>query len=932
MKTFKLALTFMAAGVLLSACGGDDDGPKGGTPTPTPTPTPTMSCNEGLPAFVTCVDGSGSDPDVYTLKGDITEDYTVDFSSDKEWRMSGTVRVGTGNTTEVASDADVAAVKAAGATLTIEAGVHIRALGDAKLLVTRGSKLEAVGERANPITFSSLDEDFDGTGEWAGVVIQGFAPQYGAGNTGACWGTGTTCNVVGEGGTDIGWYGGNIEDDDSGTIQFVRIAEAGQVAGLNNEVNGLTLQGVGYGTTVEYVQIHGNLDDGIEWFGGTVNVKYAVLTNNDDDDIDFDEGYVGNIQHVLIVKNQATNALAGDNDPRGVEANSSDDDYVPQTNAVLANFTIIGSGVNNIAGNEQPGMRLRGSVTVQVFNSVVEGFDVGCVRIDDSDHDNDSATAKIPSDVSLTNVLGHCAEGFYEKRDADAEDNVHAQVVTFDDAYAVTESEADLASMTSITAVGNSSFSFDSTDYIGAVKPGTAAADAWWAGWVIPGSLTEIGTPAEADFVSCEGTVCTLTGVIDEDYTLIPGIDWRLNGTVRVGAGNTVQLLSDDDVAALKAQGVVLTIDPGVNIKALGSGKLLVTRGSKLLANGTAYAPITFSSLDEGYDGEGEWGGVVVQGFAPQYGAGNTGPCYGSGTTCNVVGEGGTEIGVYGGNDPADNSGVIRYVRIAEAGQVAGLNNEVNGLTLQGVGHGTVVEYVQIHGNLDDGIEWFGGTVNVKYAVLTNNDDDDLDFDEGYMGNIQHVLIIKNQGASALAGDNDPRGIEANSSDDDYVPQTSAVLANITIIGSAINNIAGNEQPGMRLRGSVTTSIYNSAVKGFDEGCIRIDDSDHDNDANTAKIPSDVSLTNIMSDCVGGIYTHRSADAESNVIASTLTFDEAFAITETAAQLSAAPTITAMDNGSEFEFDQTDYVGAVAPGTAAADAWWAGWTIDWAAN
>ena len=91
----------------------------------------------------------------------------------------------------------------------------------------------------------------------------------------------------------------------------------------------------------------------------------------------------------------------------------------------------------------------------------------------------------------------------------------------------------------------------------------------------------------------------------------------------------------------------------------------------------------------------------------------------------------------YGGNNPADDSGIIRYVRIAEGGLIAGPNNEINGLTLQGVGHGTLIDYVQVHGNQDDGIEWFGGTANVKHAVLTNNDDDDIDFDEGYQGNIR---------------------------------------------------------------------------------------------------------------------------------------------------------------------------------------------------
>ncbi len=316
----------------------------------------------------------------------------------------------------------------------------------------------------------------------------------------------------------------------------------------------------------------------------------------------------------------------------------------------------------------------------------------------------------------------------------------------------------------------------------------------------------------EADFVSFNSdcSVGVLTGTISQDYILISDIQWRLDDTVIVGDGN--QTVADAaDVQNLRDTGVTLTIEAGTDIRAFDTGTLLVTRGSLLVADGTAAEPITFSSLDNDYDGLGEWGGVIIQGFAPQYGQGDTGPCYGTGDVCNVEGEGGTEISVYGGNDPSDNSGVIRYVRIAEGGLVAGPNNEINGLTLQGVGYGTVIDYVQVHSNLDDGIEWFGGTVNVTHAVLTSNDDDDIDYDEGYQGNIQFVLVEKSQTAEVPRGSNDPRGIEANSSDADYVPQTAAVLANITIIGGPANNStatgSSGPQPGMRLRGPVMTTI-----------------------------------------------------------------------------------------------------------------------------
>jgi hypothetical protein len=260
---------------------------------------------------------------------------------------------------------------------------------------------------------------------------------------------------------------------------------------------------------------------------------------------------------------------------------------------------------------------------------------------------------------------------------------------------------------------------------------------------------------------------------------------------------------------------------------------------------------------------------------------------------------------------------------------VAGPNNEINGLTLQGVGHGTVIEYIQVHGNLDDGIEWFGGTVNVRYAVLTNNDDDDIDFDEGYKGNIQYAIIRKNPNKDVPTGSNDPRGIEANSSDDEYAPETEAVLANILILGSDVNNAADSDsgaQPGMRLRGAVTASIYNSAVREFDTGCVRIDDADVNGD-DSLVFESSITLVNVLGDCTDGFYNKRDADVEVNSGSSSVEVDSAYALTGGDAQVSA-PSIDAVENGSGFVFEETNFVGAVEPGTSAEQAWWSGWIVE----
>ncbi|UXD86884.1 hypothetical protein [Thalassolituus hydrocarboniclasticus] len=424
--------------------------------------------------------------------------------------------------------------------------------------------------------------------------------------------------------------------------------------------------------------------------------------------------------------------------------------------------------------------------------------------------------------------------------------------------------------------------------------------------------------PVAKSFVSCEGDVCTLTGTIDEDYTLTADKTWLLDGLVKVGRGNVG--ITAADVAGLKADGAILTVEPGTHVQGLDDGVLIVTRGSKIMAEGTAANPITFSSAaDENFDGLGEWGGVIIQGFAPQYGAGNTGACYGEGTVCNVQGEGGVAVGFYGGNEPADNSGVLKYVRIAEAGKVAGPNNEVNGLTLMGVGHGTSIEYIQVHNNLDDGIEWFGGTVNVKYAVLTGNDDDDIDFDTGWKGNVQYAIVRKDATKANPSGTNDPRGIEANSSDAEFVPQTEGALANITLIGGPVSNVGG--EPAMRLRGAVNVRLYNSVAMNWGT-CARIDSAVTGTEAGT--VPSDVSFTNVVGSCTNFYRTGSTTTEAGTVGNQSLTMTDAVALTSSSVTVSAWEPA---DNGSGFAFDNTNYAGAVAPGTTAANAWWAGWII-----
>jgi hypothetical protein len=197
--------------------------------------------------------------------------------------------------------------------------------------------------------------------------------------------------------------------------------------------------------------------------------------------------------------------------------------------------------------------------------------------------------------------------------------------------------------------------------------------------------------------------------------------------------------------------GVTLTIEPGVVVKGqAGTGSnataLIVARGAQIMAEGTADAPIIFTSVaDEIMPGEiaspnldpvlnGLWGGLLILGNAPI-----------SADAESVQIEGippSDQNGLYGGTNTADNSGVIRYVSIRHGGANIGEGNEINGLTLGGVGSGTIIEYVEIIANQDDGIEWFGGSVNVKNAVIWNTGDDAVDTDQSWGGTLDNFIVV----------------------------------------------------------------------------------------------------------------------------------------------------------------------------------------------
>jgi hypothetical protein len=252
-------------------------------------------------------------------------------------------------------------------------------------------------------------------------------------------------------------------------------------------------------------------------------------------------------------------------------------------------------------------------------------------------------------------------------------------------------------------------------------------------------------------------------------------------------------------------EGATLTIQPGTTVvgEIATQGTLIVDRGGRIIADGTADAPIVFTSDQNiGERGRGDWGGLIINGRAPINLPGGVG-----------LGEGDT--GQYGGDDPNDSSGILRYVRVEYAGIEFSPDNELNGIAFQGVGRGTIVDYVQVKHNKDDGVEFFGGTVDAKHLVLTSIGDDSMDWTFGWTGRGQFII-------AQHSGDDADNGIEAdnNGNNNDLLPRSHPTLYNLTFIGDP-DTLEGNESDdGFEIREGTAATIRNFIVMGFKENGI----------------------------------------------------------------------------------------------------------------
>lgn len=331
-------------------------------------------------------------------------------------------------------------------------------------------------------------------------------------------------------------------------------------------------------------------------------------------------------------------------------------------------------------------------------------------------------------------------------------------------------------------------------------------------------AITLASCSTDDDPVIPEPEPSVLQGSITSNLTLKSGNSYTLNGELLVKEGAT------------------LNIEPGVKIVAQYDDRvdyILIEQGAKINAEGTASAPIVMTSSKEE---PGAWGGIHICGRAHTNAEG---------------GKGSSEIGgaVYGGDNDADNSGVLKYVRVEYTGYAFDEEHEANGMTFYGVGNGTLVENCEAYQGSDDGFEFFGGSVNVKNMVVVNCSDDSFDWTEGWNGKGENLVAFQ-ESEGTLGYDCDCL-IEADNNENNYAatPVSHPVLRNLILVGN------GGSKQGIRLRRGTEVEITSAKVCGKAKA-LAVESAETENALlnGTSKLES-VSISGTL-DSKEGIYTN----------------------------------------------------------------------------
>ena len=527
-----------------------------------------------------------------SLSGTITEDTTL--TADTTWLLDGQVTVEDG------------------VTLTVEPGTTVAGKSATKawLMVMPGAKLMAEGTAAEPIIFTSqeaVDGDAEAAGQWGGVTIIGNSDNDQT----------TTYEV--DDSTEAG-----TGDATSGSLKYVTINNSGIAVDQDKEINGLSLFGVSAATTVENITTNRSGDDGVEIWGGTVNLTDITIDGAQDDSFDTDAGWTGTVDGLTI-----TNGTKAGIEMSGTTVGTYKNVTITLDSADSEGGLYFKAGDGEVVGG------IFENVTVN-YNSTAKGAMAVTGTFDNTNS-------------SMTNVtLAGSNTTIVAKNDTDAAATAEVQAL----------------------------FDADASNTVSLVKP------------------TE-----------------DITGTITEDTTLTADTTWLLDGQVTV------------------EDGVTLTVEPGTTVAGKSATKawLMVMPGAKLMAEGTAAEPIIFTS-QEAVDGDaeaaGQWGGVTIIGNSDN-----------DQTTTYEVDDS-TEAGT---GDAT--SGSLKYVTINNSGIAVDQDKEINGLSLFGVSAATTVENITTNRSGDDGVEIWGGTVNLTDITIDGAQDDSFDTDAGWTGTVDGLTI-----------------------------------------------------------------------------------------------------------------------------------------------------------------------------------------------
>jgi hypothetical protein len=401
--------------------------------------------------------------------GNITED--THFTCDKVYELTELTFIG-GNST-----------------LTMDPGTVVHGFDGSALIVTMGSKLEAVGTKEAPIVLTSGYPDEPVSGDWGGLVLLGEAAVNFSGGTNRIEGIATD--------DDRGLYGGALNpkaDWDCGQLAYVRVEFAGYELTDGKELNGISIAGCGSKTTLDYVQVHAGTDDGIEIWGGAPKLRHIVLTGNQDDSLDWDAGWQGSAQFVAIQHHVQGPFSSDSNGFEGDNLNNAEDS-TPVSDPTISNVTIVGAGlVDDLPAGDLYGMTLRRGTAGTIMNSIVMNFAKGALNVGTS-----SATLAAAGDLVVSNTLffnnlnggddqfpdetaANDDEGFIEADFfADGLDNVFDQDPELADPNNETAPNFIPASGSPASdGAAATPAGFEAADYLGAFEPG---GEDWTEGW-----------------------------------------------------------------------------------------------------------------------------------------------------------------------------------------------------------------------------------------------------------------------------------------------------------------------------------------------------------------------------------------------------------------------------------------------------------------